>query len=230
MNQILSDKELFDLHSNDYADNFNKKQKRQRLLRLSKLFQLEKTYKLVDLACGSGLILPLIYNRIEEYVGVDFSPDFIRIAENNKNKLSISNASFICNDIVNFCNLYDNYFDVALAIDFSEHVYDQKWVNILKAVRFSLKKQGILYIHTPNSEYILEVLKSKNIFLKQFPEHVAVRSMENNCKLLLDAGFKISSTRYLAHYNVMGYLHILSFLPVIGKWFKSRIFIEAKNA
>ena len=70
-------------------------------------------------------------------------------------------------------------------------------------------------------------MKDKNFLLKQFPEHIAVRTMEANAALLEQAGLQIVQARRLPHYNWLSILHPLSFLPVAGDCFAARLFIEA---
>jgi hypothetical protein len=73
-------------------------------------------------------------------------------------------------------------------------------------------------------------MKDKNFLLKQFPEHIAVRSMQGNTRLLLEAEFTIRDAQRLPHYNWLSVLHPLSRLPGLGKYFGARLFIEAVKA
>lgn len=60
-------------------------------------------------------------------------------------------------------------------MDISEHFYDDTLRLFFAAARHVLAPGGELCIHTPNVGYYLERLKSRNIILKQFPSHIAVR-------------------------------------------------------
>lgn len=112
-------------------------------------------------------------------------------------------------------------------IDFSEHVYDETLLEVLKDIKSSLKKNGRLYLHSPNGNYFIEIMKKHNFVMKQFPEHVAIRTLKHNIMLLERAGFGIKMTMFIPHYNILKYLHFASYLPIVGKWFQARIFIEA---
>ena len=70
-------------------------------------------------------------------------------------------------------------------------------------------------------------MKDHGLFVRQFPEHVAVRTPEHNAALLEKAGFCVNKLILIAHYNILRYLHPLSYIPVIGKYLKARILIEA---
>jgi 2-polyprenyl-6-hydroxyphenyl methylase / 3-demethylubiquinone-9 3-methyltransferase len=219
--------ELKILHGKNYVEIFEKEQSPFRLKRLLDSINLDKSNKVIDFACGNGMLMPLIAYRVAQYTGVDFSEEFIKSAQNKMQSLSIDNAQFVCSDIIDFCSKNNGIFDVAFAMDFSEHVYDSDWLNILCSIKKSLKPEGKLYLHTPNADFFLEKMKANNFIVKQFPEHIAVRSPSENKIILEKAGFHVTDMKLIPHYNVLRFLHPLSLFPLIGKYFKARIFIEA---
>lgn len=223
---MLSKEKLKQMHGKAYVASFEKEQSQFRLARLIHSLPVSKNHKVADFGCGSGMLVPLLADRVDSYTGIDFSKQFIEAAK-CKNQHSGSNINFICADILTFCSSNQAVFDLAFAMDFSEHVYDKEWLDILKAINSSLKEGGKLYIHTPNADFFLEMMKKHNFIVKQFPEHIAVRDLQSNCDLLKSAGFSIGKSKLIAHYNVLRALHPISFVPVIGRYFKARIFIEA---
>ncbi|GIU27118.1 class I SAM-dependent methyltransferase [Shewanella schlegeliana] len=223
---MLSKDKLKQMHGEAYVESFEKEQSQLRLARLISSLPVSKSHNVADFGCGSGMLVPLLSDRVDSYTGIDFSEQFIKAAK-IKNQRSGSNINFVCADISKFCSENQDVFDLAFAMDFSEHVYDKEWLNILKAINSSLKEGGRLYIHTPNAEFFLEIMKKHNFIVKQFPEHIAVRDLQSNCDLLKSAGFEIGKTDLIAHYNVLRVLHPISFMPGIGRYFKARIFIEA---
>lgn len=210
-----------------YVDRFQRCQSSVRLQRLVKYIELNPDSIVVDLGCGSGMMMPMIAHKVDRYVGVDVSETFIQAASANQKRLNINNAEFVCDEIQHFCDARQGEFDIALAMDLSEHVSDDEWLECLKSVRKSLKEQGKLYLHTPNAEFFVEIMKANNVIVKQFPEHIAVRDPFHNMRLLQEAGFSTIHLRLLAHYNLLKVVHVLSFLPAVGKYFKARIFIVA---
>ena len=224
---MKSSKELKDFYDEKYVESFELKQSPFRLQRLIKLMTIDKNHIVVDFACGSGMLMEFIAPKVKSYIGVDFSEAFIRAANKKKKRLSIHNAEFVCSDIIEFCAQNPNRFDIGFAMDFSEHVYDKEWLQILKAIKNSIKSNGKLYLHTPNGEFFIEKMKKKNFVLRQFPEHVAVRTPDENAKILQDAGFKVDKMMLIPHYNILRVLHPISYIPLIGRYFKARIFIEA---
>jgi len=158
-----------------------------------KYIHLDSDYRIADFACGNGMFMPFIASKVASYVGIDFSKEFIRSSNNKKELLGIKNAEFICADIDDFCENHIESFDCASALDFSEHVYDDEWINILKSMRNSLKKDGSIYIHTPNRLFFTEVFRNNLWFSSPNTGHVAVSSPDENVKLLIKAGYRIKT-------------------------------------
>ncbi|MDD5267453.1 MAG: class I SAM-dependent methyltransferase [Methylococcales bacterium] len=227
--QLLNNEKLREMHGTEYVNTYEKKPL-NRLIRLRKFFDLTKESIIVDFACGNAMLLEVLHDCIKEYHGVDFSTEMIASAKKRSEKLSFFNSYFYEDDINIFSNKNISRFDAAFAMDFSEHVLDDEWVKILSSIKKTLKLKGVLYLHTPNGEYFIEILKNKGI-LKQFPQHVAVRGAEHNLKLLIDAGFKIVKIDYLSHYEWRQKpFALLGVIPFIGKYFKARLFIKAETA
>jgi 2-polyprenyl-6-hydroxyphenyl methylase / 3-demethylubiquinone-9 3-methyltransferase len=225
--EIQPTTELKKIYNRTYVEKFLKNQSPFRLNRLIKYIRLSENYNVVDFGCGNGMLMPLIADKVDSYVGVDFSAEFIDEAKKKKQLLKIRNAEFFCSEITKFCDDHYDSFDCAFTFDFFEHVYDDELLEILIRINKSLKKGGCLYIHTPNSLFIIELLKSHSIILKQLPGHIAIRSPEEIIRLLRKAGYSIKGLHLIPHYSILKGLHILSYLPSIGKYFKARIFIEA---
>ena len=219
--------DLRELHGKEYVERFEMQQSQHRIGRLIDLMELQADMRVADFGCGNGMITPLIAQQVSEYYGVDFSPEFIKAANKNTARRNIKNATFFCQDIIEFCSEHKNSFDAAFALDFSEHVPDQEWVEILSSMRQNLKPGGSLYLHTPNKTFFIELMKEHDLILKQFPEHVAVRTIKENSDLIKDAGFTKVDVKTLPHYNILKLVAPLSFLPLIGKFFEARIFIRA---
>ena len=225
---MKSSAELRELHGEEYVAAFEGQSPR-RLGRLMEHVELSPGDRVADFGCGNGMLLELVAGRVASYVGVDFSEPFIGAAEERKERLGLAEARFECAEIGEFCRRHPEAFDVAFAMDFSEHVYDEPWKAILESLRSSLVRGGRLYLHTPNADFFVERLKDRNLLLKQFPEHVAVRTAEHNAALVRSAGLEVTRTLLLPHYNVLRHLHLLSRLPGVGPLFEARILLEARR-
>ena len=51
-------------------------------------------------------------------------------------------------------------FDKAFSLDFTEHIYDEEFLNIFKSIKQTIKKNDELYIHTTNGNYFLEIRRA----------------------------------------------------------------------
>ena len=228
--QVLSQEELKQLHGDEYAARFERTHGRRRLLQLIPQMQLASSQDVVDFGCGNGLLATEIHNRVQTYTGVDFSKPFIELAVARTVALGATNARFVHSSIEDFCRQNSGRFDVACAFDFSEHVYDEMWLDIARGIRHTLKRGGTLYVHTPNADFFVERMKTSRFLLKHSPEHVGVRSMADNTRLLESAGFEIRKRQFVAHYNILRYLHALTPLPYLGRFLQARLFITAVRA
>ena len=224
-----TDEELRAIYDQGYVDQYDPHAV-QRMRRMLPLFDLSPGDVVADFGCGNGVLLDLIAPRVREYVGVDFSEAFIRAAERRRDAAGVRNASFHCGDIVSFCEANRGGFDAAFALDFSEHVYDDQFVRIFRAIRGSLKPGAPLYLHTPNAEYFMERLKARGI-LTQVEGHVGVRDATRHVALLAECGFTDVQVRYLAHYlYVASLFHFLGRLPLVGPLFRARLFLTCRTS
>ena len=223
-------KKSIERHSGDYVLKYEKKND-TRVSRLLRYVDLEGADKVADFGCGNGLLMLELAGAVSEYVGIDFSPDFIAAAERKKRAFQLQNCRLLLGDINEVCAEYRGYFTKAFLLDFSEHVSDSDLFEILKSIRSSLHQDGTLYLHTPNRQFLIERMKARNFILKQFPEHIAVRTAPENARLLQDAGFRIDRIRSLSHYQwTLKPLHLFSKLPVLGSSFVARLMFQARPA
>ena len=217
------------MHSGAYVEEYEFKPI-SRIARLLPRMQLHRDEELVDIACGNGMLAPLVHERVRAYHGVDFAPEFVEAARRKAAKAGIANATFHCADVVDFAKANPGRFGVATALDFSEHIDDADFVAIFSAVHGAMVPGGRLYIHTPNRTFLLELLKQWGI-VPQFPQHIAVRDAAHHVRLLERCGFARSNirTEELPHYNVLRFLHPLRKLPLVGKYVAARLFITCSQ-
>ena len=226
---MIDREESLRLHSGAYVEGYERRPI-SRIARLVPRMHLVAREELIDIACGNGMLLPLVHDKVSAYHGVDFSQDFIDVARRRAAANGITNFAFHCEDVVDFARLHPERFGVATALDFSEHIDDADFVTIFTAVRGAMKPGGRLYIHTPNLRFLPELLKQWGI-VRQFPQHIAVRDAEHLLRLLEACGFARGDMRIeqLAHYNVLRFAHPLRKLPVVGRYFVARLFIECRK-
>jgi SAM-dependent methyltransferase len=224
-----TEEQLRAIYDQSYVDQYDPHAV-QRIRRMLPFFDLSGDEIVADFGCGNGVLLDLVSPRVREYVGIDFSEAFVGAAERRRDLRGIRNGTFHCADIVAFCAGHPNYFDAAFALDFSEHIYDDQFVRIFRAIHGSLKPGASLYLHTPNAEYFMERLKARGT-LTQVEGHVGVRDARTHQTLLARCGFASVQVRYLAHYlYVASWFHRLGSLPIVGPLFRARLLLTCRKA
>ncbi len=214
------------LHSGEYVERYNKKPI-DRVAALAHRMSIGDSDSVADFACGNGMLQEVLGRRQGLYHGIDFSREFIASAQKRAADTGMDNYEYFCQDIVSFCQEHRGQYTVATTLDFSEHIDDATFIKIYSAIRNSLHPGGTLYIHTPNLDFFLEILKQHGV-VKQFPEHIAVRNETSMITLLQACGFarqKISVEK-IPHYNILKLLHPLRHLPGIGKYFCARLWFK----
>jgi SAM-dependent methyltransferase len=196
-----------------------------RIERMRPFFGLTGHEIVADFGCGNGVLLEVISRDVREYVGVDFSEAFVQAAEVRRDTRGLSNGRFCCEDIERFCANHPNQFDAGFALDFSEHLYDDQFVPIFRAIHGALKPGAALYLHTPNADYFMERLRASGV-IAQIDGHVGVRNFAEHRRLLAGCGFDAVHVRYLPHYLYpASALHFLGRVPIIGPVFRARLFL-----
>jgi SAM-dependent methyltransferase len=187
----------------------------------------EKT--VLDLGSALGDVCFLLAPHVEAAIGVDASPRAVELAEGRRRERGFWNVRFLQDDVAELAGVADASIDVAGAFDLLEHVDDDTVRRMLGALRRVLKPGGVFVAYTPNREHYVERLKAVNLFLKQFPEHIAVRRPREIRRLLEEEGWRVRSIRYaIAPFPGVRWIErALAPLPLAGRLFRYRILVEA---
>lgn len=210
-----------------YADLYLKDDFGGRLKRCVELMDLKLEDRVYDIGCGNGLLGELVGPKVSLYAGVDVSKDMVEKADAKR----IPNAVFLHCDGEPTYGEWKN-FSVLTMMDLVEHIDDATLRAHLSAARQSVLNpmNGRLYIHTPNADYFMEKLKAWGA-LPQIAGHIAVRDKWELTELLEDAGFEVAEIKYLPHYTpLLRWTHWLSNLPLIGRFFRARLWIVATHS
>jgi ubiquinone/menaquinone biosynthesis C-methylase UbiE len=121
---------------------------------------LKDTVRILDVGCGIGTFAIEISKLVNaEIIGVDYSRTAISFSQNNLRNFSAnSKTTFqLIDNVENLSCFTDNYFDIIVAADIIEHLYNPKL--FLKELYRILKYDGKIVFETPNiafrqSEYI----------------------------------------------------------------------------
>lgn len=140
---------------------------------------------ILDLGCGKASLRKIMYhNSINmKYIGIDISKSPLEEALNLKSK---EPAIYLNYDLNNGIPLVDNSADVIVCFEIIEHIGKNKGINLLKECYRVLKKDGVLFLSTPNTKY------AENIYTK---DHVYEWSDEEIEKELKKLNFIIKMKR-----------------------------------
>lgn len=187
----------------------------------------EKT--VLDLGSALGDVCFLLAPRVKEVIGIDASPRAIELAEKRRRERGLANVRFLHADVAELAGVAEESVDVAGAFDLLEHVDDETVRRMLRALRRVLKPGGIFVAYTPNREHYVERLKARDLVLKQFPEHIAVRRPGEIRRLIEAEGWSVRSIRYSpAPFPVVRWIErALWRVPIAGRFFRYRILAEA---
>lgn len=204
----MANEDLYE--SADYINSYHKTPGK-RIENILKNIEVKETDRIVDYACGSGLLAVALDGYYKEYIGVDTSSLFIENATKFIKENELKNTSFVNKEITSFANNHKNCFTKAFTLDFSEHIDDDNFVKIYTAIKETLKENSLLIVHTPNKDFILEKVKDLGI-LPQTSGHIGVRNFREYKVLLERCGYKNIEVKYLKHYR-----GIINILPTSSK-------------
>jgi SAM-dependent methyltransferase len=226
-----------DLYPDEYFDQLHRVTKfaaperkwRERDRDILSLARPSPEMTVLDLGSALGDVCFLLAPRVKEAIGVDASPRAVELADGRRRKHGFSNVRFLRTDVEDLEGIADASVDVAGAFDLLEHVDDDTVRRMLGSLKRVLKPGGTFVAYTPNREHYVERLKAADLFLKQFPEHIAVRRPREIRRLVENAGWRVRSIRYsTAPFPVFRWIErALAPAPLLGPLFRYRILVEA---
>jgi len=202
---------------------------RVRVKRVFSLLQPAQGERIVDLGTGVGTMMVLLASSGATIVGMDYSPESLRIARKNFTREEpLRSFLGVCCDGRDIA-VTSSSVDGVMAIDFTEHLDDTLLVPTVREVFRILKPGGRFVVYTPSKTHIFEVLKKRNIILKEDKSHVGLRTMNAYVKILTESGFNVHESYFeTTHIPVFNILErILIPIPWIGSLAKRRICIRA---
>jgi 2-polyprenyl-3-methyl-5-hydroxy-6-metoxy-1,4-benzoquinol methylase len=203
-----------------------------RIAAITRLLNFQGNEIVCEIGCAAGHFLAAIAHHIGHGTGIDTADAAIRAATHIKDKHDLRNIDFVGISAQEYAAAPDrhNQCHYVFLMDVTEHIDDDVLSEVLEASRQLLKSDGQLVIHTPNLDYWLERLKSKNI-VPQLEGHIAVRNQTQYVRLLEKAGFEVVRHKNLPHYRQPLRLvdSILLTVPLVGRLFASRLFVVARK-
>ncbi|MDD3374190.1 MAG: class I SAM-dependent methyltransferase [Candidatus Omnitrophica bacterium] len=185
-------KQYEDMIDEDYLKEEQGRREAARII-IKKIEKHKKRGKLLDIGCANGFFLDEARKRGWEVFGVEVSQWALDYAKEKLNlnvfKGPLKNAS-----------LKEGSFDVVVMMDVIEHLQEPR--KQLEQIKKILKKDGILYISTPDiSSFASRILRAKWWGINR--AHLVYFSKETFQKMLTLCGFKIS--RYYSHVRIFSF-------------------------
>ena len=170
--------------SNTYSwfkDNILKRDKGAKLIK-----KLINSGKLLDVGCGSGVILKKLPKGIIPY-GIEIESKTAKLT----NEYALEKGGQVWhNDAVSSLNEIDkSFFDCIVMQSYLEHEINPK--EVLNGAFHAIKKNGYIIIKVPNFSCWNRHLRKENWCGFRFPDHVNYFTPSTLKKLALDTGFKI---------------------------------------
>lgn len=107
---------------------------------------VSKTGRSLELGCGTAQLTLMIAPYIKEAVGLDISNEGLAIAEREKKKLGVLNATFIKWNVEDVP--FSNEFDVVWSAGLIEHFFERD-IDIVKQHIKATKKDGVVVMSVP---------------------------------------------------------------------------------
>ena len=163
-------------------------------------------------------------------LGVDFDLAAVATASANRDQHFPElqeRCRFHCGDLASM--QFETAFNKVLMPDFTEHIPDRVFSAILKNIGNQLP-DTTLYIYTPNRSHLFEILKHRNLILKNEGGHINVKTRRQLERFLAGHGWRVeSSTWRRSSIPVIRYFEsVLGHLPVVGALFQRRIVLTAR--
>lgn len=149
--------------------------------------------KILDAGCGRGGWANKISTEIDEYVGIDIMPNFIKDAK--RNALSNQNFSIGCLDKLPF---KDSSFDRIYCYEVLEHVVDEK--KAVSELARILKCSGKIYITVPHPKFERLSRFFDSTYMYKIG-HLRIFEPEELKTLLERNNIKINSIKYTGFFS-----------------------------
>ncbi len=174
---------------------------------LGELRHLERR-RLLDIGCGEGVLLENAKRLGFDVTGVDYSEQAVEMCREK-------NLRALCLDIEGQGLPFDEEFDIAIAGEIIEHLFD--YYRFLASVNKCLTQNGLLFLTTPNSAwfvYRVLYLLGKTPTEIQSLLHLRFFSLSHLLAICRDQGFKLEKNLAYASFPFIPsiFLKVPSFL------------------
>tara|TARA_B110001450_G_C17637976_1_gene488030 strand:+ start:692 stop:1558 length:867 start_codon:yes stop_codon:yes gene_type:complete len=166
---------------------------------------IKKSSKLLDIGCGSGLLVKEFENLSYESYGLEPS--------NFLSKKGINDGLSIYPGTLDDFNFLDEFSFISL-VDVIEHVQNPR--ELLKQINKALQEDGYLLVITPRRDSFFRLILGFNWWHYRIA-HVGYFSKGNLLEIIENSGFEIIEYKYATWFLPLDYIlnRILKYLPFI---------------
>jgi len=187
LNPQFDESVIDDTYGGEYYKKSWEKDVTEIIARLKDLNRLKEPGKLIDVGCGSGRFLYLAREQGWDVEGCDLSPSAVRAI---KERLDIKSEVGALEGI----NFQNDHYDVITFWHVIEHLPDP--LRTLKKAYGLLKKDGFIFIATPNEDFIALTTnpkRKKNVMrsIVRDEGHVYFFNARTLKKMMEKAGFEV---------------------------------------
>jgi ubiquinone/menaquinone biosynthesis C-methylase UbiE len=105
---------------------------------------INKQSKVMEIGCGTGYYGIFLHDKCKEYVGIDITPENIKLFNEKIEKDNISNITAMVGDGTNLDNINDNEYDVALIFGPMYHLPPEERETVFEESKRVCKANGII--------------------------------------------------------------------------------------
>ena len=137
---------------------FVSKNKARKIEYFDSIIKNYEKLKVLDIGCGTGALDIYLAKKGANVVAIDYSKDAISLAKTNlaKETMDVKKKIKFLNIDIKKTNFKNNFFDLVIAIDVFEHLYKEELEQIMKIISKSLRKDGLLLVHTEANKIYLD--------------------------------------------------------------------------
>jgi len=111
----------------------------------------------LDIGCGSGILSCYLAERNKSVIGIDGSPEMLRICETRKQETKLDNVSFLNKNITDLGDVVSDKADLIVCSSVLEYLDDLD--GSLKLIASFLKDNGVFVLSMPNRQSLYRKLE-----------------------------------------------------------------------
>jgi amino acid adenylation domain-containing protein len=167
--------------------------------------------KVLEIGCGSGLLLLKIAPQCKAYVGADFSESTLRSLEPEIRRRGLSNVSLVAREAIDFTGVKAGEFDVVIVNSVVQYFPDLEYLRaVLDGASRAVGHGGVIFLGDVRSLPLLEAFHTA-VQLHQSPRDITASALrERVSRAILEEKELLLSPAYFQglHRDLPGLTHV----------------------